>query len=79
MAMSRSTEKLLLNRKAPPPQTGGIYNGTPLGAGDLPDYSMFQERAPGALVIGEELFTSLGYHSERRCQVPMSIRDGSQG
>ena len=54
-----------------PPQTGRINNGIPLGAGDLPDYSMFQERAPGALVIGEELFTSLGYHSERRCQVPM--------
>ena len=53
------------------PQTGRIYSGSPLGGGDLPDYSMFQERAPGALVIGEELFTSLGYHSERRCQVPM--------
>ena len=32
---------------------------------------MFQERAPGALVIGEEHFTCLGYHSKRRCQVPM--------
>ena len=72
MAMSRSTERLLLDGKdSPPPQTGRINNGIPLGAGDLPDYSMFQERAPGALVIGEELFTSLGYHSERRCQVPM--------
>ena len=45
-------------------------NGSPPEVGDLPGYSMFQERAPWALVTGEEHFTSSGYHSERRHQGP---------
>ena len=47
-----------------------VANGSPPEAGDPPGYSMFQERAPWTLVTGEEHFTHLGYHSERRCQGP---------
>ena len=46
------------------------YSGSPYGVSDPPGYSMFQERAPWALVTGEEHFTFLGYHSERWCQGP---------
>ena len=48
----------------------GVANGSPHEAGDPPGYSMFQERAPWALVTGEEHFTFLAYHSERRRQGP---------
>ena len=86
-AMSRarpSPEWLPLHWRDSPPSNCRDDAGSPLGVGDPPDYSMFQERAPWALVIGEELFTSLGYHSNRRCQVPMKIssavtRGASQG
>ena len=54
-----------------PPSNGRVDDASPLGVGDLPDYSMFQESAPRTLVIGEEHFTFLGYHSERRCQGPL--------
>ena len=37
----------------------GVAIGSPLRAGDPPGYSMFQERAPWALVTGEEHFTFL--------------------
>ena len=51
-----------------------VYNNPPLGAGDPPDYSILQESGPlWALIIGEEHFTFLGYHSERRCQGPCEI------
>ena len=46
------------------------YSGSPHGVCDPPGYSMFQERAPWALVTGEEHFTFLGYHSKRWCQGP---------
>ena len=69
----RSPERLLLRWWDSPPSNCCGDDGSPLGAGDPPDYSMFQERAPGALVIGEEHFTFLGYHSNRWCQGPREI------
>ena len=66
----RNPERLPLRWWDSPPSNCRDDAGSPLGAGDPPDYSMFQERAPGALVIGEEHFTFLGYHIERRCQAP---------
>ena len=65
-----SLERLAPCWRASPPSNGRVDDASPLGVGDLPDYSMFQESAPRTLVIGEEHFTFLGYHSERRCQAP---------
>ena len=50
------------------PSESRVHNGSPLGASDLPGYSMFQERAPWTLVTGEEHFTYSGYHTMRLCQ-----------
>jgi len=69
---NRSPEKLRIRWWNSPPPNCRDDAGSPLGIGDPPpDYSMFQESAPRTLVIGEEHFTFLGYHSERRCQVLM--------
>ena len=55
----------------------GVANGSPLGASDLPGYSIFQESVPlWALVTGKEHFTYSGYHSKRRCQGPSGISLG---
>ena len=61
------------DRNSEPPSSR-VYNDPQLGAGDPPDYSILQESGPlWALIIGEEHFTFLGYHSERRCQGPCEI------
>ena len=69
MPINKSTNRYTMSNS--PPSNCRDDDRSPLGVGDPPDYSMSQESAPRTLVIGEEHFTFLGYHSKRRCQVPM--------